>query len=132
MGGLESMTGGFGAILDELHQTASRIADVVTGVDGLPWEGPSGDYGNPGVQTGWAQFIENAKTQINGLWEQANGHGDLLRTAAGQYQASDDETSQTLSGIGSLLEGAGPAGVAGAIGGAAGSGIAATLNPDVR
>ena len=134
------MTVGFGAVFDDLHQTASRITDVVTAVDGLPWNGPSGDYGNSGVQAGWAQFIENAKAHINGLRGKANDHGDLVRTAAGRYQVSDEESEQALARIGGSLEGfaggsaGGAIGSAGAaigpgIGGVAGSGIAARLNP---
>ncbi|MFI7117013.1 hypothetical protein [Amycolatopsis sp. NPDC049868] len=127
------MTYGFGAVFDDLHQTANRITDVVMVVDGLPWNGPSGDYGNSGVQAGWARFIENAKAHVDGLRGKANEHGDLVRTAAGRYQVSDQESEQALSRLGGLLDGfaGGPAGAAigPAIGGAAGSGIAARLNP---
>ncbi|MGC7095263.1 hypothetical protein ACPZ19_11400 [Amycolatopsis lurida] len=94
------MTGGFGAVFDDLHQTASRITDVVAGVETLPWDGPSGVYGNSAVETGWAQFIENAKAQVNGLRGKANEHGELVRTAAGEYQVSDDESGRALSGSG--------------------------------
>lgn len=130
------MTGGFGAVFDDLHQTASRITDVVTVVEGLPWNGPSGDYGNSGVQEGWARFVENAKAQIDGLWGKANEHGDLVRTAAGRYLASDQESEGALARIGGLLDGSagGAIGSAGAaigpeIGGVLGGSIAAKLNP---
>ncbi|WP_410578380.1 hypothetical protein [Amycolatopsis sp. lyj-108] len=127
-----NMTYGFGAVFDDLHQTASRISDVVTVVDGLPWNGPSGDYGNSGVQEGWARFIENAKVYVDGLRGKATEHGDLVRTAAGRYQVSDQESEQALSRLGGLLDGfAGdPAAAIGpGIGGVAGGGIAARLNP---
>lgn len=134
------MTDGFGAVFDELHQTASRITDVVSVVDSLPWNGPSGDYGNSGVQAGWALFIENAKAYVDGLRGKANEHGDLMRTAAGRYQVSDQESEQAMARIGGLLDGAAgdpAAGVIGsagaaigpAIGGVLGGGIAARLNP---
>lgn len=131
------MANGFGTVFDDLQQTASKIVDVVTGIDGLPWDGSSGNYGNSDVQAGWGRFIENARSQVCELWGKANEHSDQVRVAAARYQASDEESQQTLSSLGGLLDGAaigdGAAGmgntaVAG-FGGAAGGSIAAALNP---
>ena len=97
------MTTGFDAVFDDLHHTASRITDTITGVEALPWNGPSGEYGNAAVQSGWGRFIESARFQVDGLRGKANEHGDLVRTAAGRYQSSDEDSGRALSGISALL-----------------------------
>ena len=58
------MTGGFGAVPEELYRTANQIGDVIGSASGLLWQGPSGDYGHPGVQTGWGSFIDDVKSEV--------------------------------------------------------------------
>jgi hypothetical protein len=58
------VTSGFSAVSDELHQVARKIGEAVGEVTKLVWQGPSGDYGHPGVQSGWERFIEEMKSQI--------------------------------------------------------------------
>jgi hypothetical protein len=57
------MTAGFGAVPDELRQTAGKIADAIGPVGGPVWRGPSGDYGHPGAQQGFAAFIRDGPGQ---------------------------------------------------------------------
>ncbi|QUQ69358.1 WXG100 family type VII secretion target [Kutzneria sp. CA-103260] len=93
------MTGGFGAVPDELFRTANAISDAVGSAAGMLWQGPSGDYGHPGVQTGWEQFIEDMKSEINTLRDQAEGHGESLKTAAMGYADSDSVAGQAIGAI---------------------------------
>jgi hypothetical protein len=93
------MSGGFSTVPDELRQTAGTIGDALGAVAGMVWQGPSGDYGHPGVQAGWGQFIEEMKAQVAALRDRANEHADGLRTAAEQYQDSDAESGHVLGGV---------------------------------
>lgn len=99
------MTSGFRAVFDDLHRTANQIGDGVAAVAGLSWQGPSGDYGHPGVQAGWAQFLEDANAKIEKMLEKAGEHSDGLREAAGLYQESDEDSGFVLGNIGDLLDG---------------------------
>ena len=94
------MTGGFGAIPDELRQTASTIGDVIGGVADLVWRGPGGDYGHPGVQQGWAQFIEDMRGKVEKLHATANEHGENLKKAAIEYVQGDEDVETKLAHIG--------------------------------
>ncbi|WP_043843706.1 hypothetical protein [Amycolatopsis taiwanensis] len=107
------MTAGFGAVPDELRETAGRIADVAGGAIGMAWNGPSGDYGHAGVQAGWAQFVEDIKAQVEQLLEKANGHGDDLKAAAVKYLESEQSAGSVLSGLGEMVDSLAPAGIAG-------------------
>lgn len=110
------MTAGFGAVPDELRETAGRIVDVVGGAAGMAWQGPSGDYGHAGVQAGWAQFVEDVKGQVENLLEKAHGHGDDLKSAAVQYLESEQSAGSALSGLGELVDSLGSS-TGGAVGG---------------
>jgi hypothetical protein len=112
------MTGGFGAVPDELFRTANAIGDAVGSAAGMLWQGPSGDYGHTGVQSGWEQFMEDMKSEILTLRDKAEGHGEDLKTAAMGYAESDslagkaigaveEQIGQVGSAIGSVLGGAG-------------------------
>lgn len=103
------MTGGFGfgAIPEELRQAAGKIDDVIGGVVQLPWQGPTGDYGHSGVQRGWADFVENAKREVESLRDKAVEHGESLRAAAVKYLENEAETDATLTGLGGLIDGGG-------------------------
>ena len=109
------MTGGFGAVPEELYRTANQIGDVIGSAAGLLWQGPSGDYGHPGVQTGWGSFIDEVKSEVEKLARKAEGHGEDLRTAAGKYAESDTEAGDVLGKFGPGL--AGSLGGHGVIGG---------------
>jgi hypothetical protein len=98
------MTGGFSAVSDELHQVAGKIGEAVGEVTQLVWRGPSGDYGHPGVQSGWERFIEEMKSQIETLRDKADGHGQDLRGAATAYVESDVQGSQELGRAGTTLD----------------------------
>jgi hypothetical protein len=135
------MSGGFGAIPDELRQTAGRIVDAIGGAEGMPWRGPSGDYGHAGVQAGWAQFIDDIKAEVKKLQEQGHTHGDDLKAAAVKYLESDETAGGQLGGLGELIDalpaagGAAGGGIAGALaghgdGGGVGSAMAARLAPE--
>ncbi|MFD2469633.1 hypothetical protein [Amycolatopsis silviterrae] len=97
------MSGGFGAVPEELFRTANSIGDVIGGAAGLLWQGPSGDYGHPGVQAGWAGFIEEVRAEVARLTENADGHGDDLRTAAGKYSQSDAAATGAIGKFGAGL-----------------------------
>ncbi|WAL64246.1 hypothetical protein ORV05_25155 [Amycolatopsis cynarae] len=101
------MTAGFGAIPDELRETANTIADVVGGVLGLAWRGPSGDYGHAGVQRGWAQFVEDMRGRVEQLHAKAEEHGEGLKKAAVQYVERDSEAGRAIGGVGDLIDGGG-------------------------
>ncbi|WP_329057760.1 WXG100 family type VII secretion target [Amycolatopsis sp. NBC_01480] len=120
------MTGGFGAVPEELYRTANRIGDVVGSAGSMLWQGPSGDYGHPGVQTGWGSFIEDVKAEVGKLAKKAEGHGEDLRTAAVKYADSDSAASEALGKLGGGLlgglEGAPGGGITGGIGGVLGGG----------
>lgn len=104
------MTSGFGAVPDELRQTAGRIVDAVAGVAGMAWRGPSGDYGHPGVQAGWAQFIEEINAAVAKLRDKAHEHGDHLTAAAVKYLESEQAAAGELGGLGELVDSLGSAG----------------------
>ncbi|WP_205673055.1 hypothetical protein [Amycolatopsis nivea] len=97
------MSGGFGAVPEELFRTANSIGDVIGSAAGLLWQGPSGDYGHRGVQAGWAGFVEEIQAEVARLTEIAEGHGDDLRTAAGKYAESDAAATGTIGKFGSGL-----------------------------
>ncbi|WP_063695756.1 hypothetical protein [Amycolatopsis orientalis] len=99
------MSGGFGAVPEELFRTANSIGDVIGSAAGLLWQGPSGDYGHPGVQAGWAGFVEEIQAEVARLTEIAEGHGDDLRTAAGKYAQSDAAATGTIGKFGAGLGG---------------------------
>jgi hypothetical protein len=117
--GAGHMGDGFGAVSDELRQAAGAIGNVVGGVARMAWQGPSGDYGHPGVQAGWAQFVEDIKKQIKSLHDKAHEHGDNLLATAALYLESDADAGAALGKAGGLLEATGIAG-GGAVGGIAG------------
>jgi hypothetical protein len=126
------MPDGFGIVPEELRQTANRIGDVIGNVAGAVWQGPSDDYGHPGVQMGWSEFIDQMKTHVETLRAKADGHGQNLTTAATAYLDRESGVGQALGQAGSLLESA--AGVLGGGGsglpaGVVPSGIAQRLNP---
>lgn len=112
------MSGGFGAVPEELFRTANSIGDVIGSAAGLLWQGPSGDYGHRQLQTGWTGFIESIEAEVARLAEQTQGHGDNLRTAAGKYLQSDDDATGTVGGFGAGLGDLFPTG-----GGQSGNGI---------
>lgn len=122
------MTSGFGAVPDELRQTAGRIVDAVAGVAGMAWRGPSGDYGHPGVQAGWAQFIEEIKAAVTKLQDKAHEHGDHLTAAAVKYLESEQAAASQLGGLGELVDSLGTAG--GVAAGGFSGGISTVLNGD--
>jgi hypothetical protein len=98
------MPDGFGLVPEELRQTATRIGDVVSHVAGAVWQGPSDDYGHPGVQMGWAGFIDQMKTHVETLRAKADGHGQNLVSAAASYLDRESGVGQVLGQAGSLLE----------------------------
>jgi len=97
------MTSGFGAIPEQLRQTAGTIGDVVSGVADLVWRGPGGDYGHPGVQQGWAQFIEDMRDRVKELHDKAGEHGENLKKAATEYIEGDERIGTQLSQIGDVI-----------------------------
>lgn len=134
---------GFGAVPDELQQAAGAIGNVIGGVAGLVWQGPGGDYGHPGVQQGWAQFVEDMRGQVDTLKGVAEEHGEKLKSAATRYLESDSDVGKVVGGLGDLIDGVGEGGMIG--GGPAGimspersrelfgegnGGIVDRLNPD--
>ncbi|GAA3584538.1 hypothetical protein GCM10022222_81540 [Amycolatopsis ultiminotia] len=94
------MTGGFGTVPEELTDAANHIGDVVGRVGELPWPGPSGDYGHPGVQQGWRSFIEDTESVVDGLIEQAREHGEALRRAASWYLLGDEQAEGEIGKAG--------------------------------
>jgi hypothetical protein len=107
------MTGGFGAVPDDLRQTAGKIGEVIGAVTGLVWEGPSGDYGHAGVQSGWAAFIEGMKSTVQGLHDKAGEHGESLRTAASAYEGSDAGVGTKMGEFGEAIGAAAGTGMVG-------------------
>ncbi|WP_210717882.1 hypothetical protein [Amycolatopsis acididurans] len=97
------MTSGFGAVPDDLRQTAGKIGDVISGVADLVWRGPGGDYGHAGVQQGWAQFIEDMRDRVQKLHATAGEHGENLTKAALAYVESDEKIGTELSHIGDVI-----------------------------
>jgi hypothetical protein len=100
------MPDGFGLVPEELRQTANKIGDVIGKVAGAVWQGPSDDYGHPGVQMGWAGFIDEMKTHVETLRATADGHGQNLITASASYLDRESGVGQVLGKAGSLLESA--------------------------
>lgn len=131
MGAL-AMTSGFGTVPEELRSTAGKIGEVIAGVADAIWQPPSGNYGHPGVQSGWASFIEQMKSHVEALREQADEHGRGLITAATSYLDLESNVGDFLTKAGSGLESLGGA-IGSVLGGAAGfvnSDIAGRLNPE--
>ncbi|WP_019819682.1 hypothetical protein [Saccharomonospora saliphila] len=83
---------GFGSVPDELRETARQISDTVGGAADLLWQGPSGDYGHPAVQAGWATFVERVRGAVEQLRAEAEEHGAGLTEAARRYLESEDES----------------------------------------
>jgi hypothetical protein len=86
-----------------LYRTANQIGDVIGSASGLLWQSPSGDYGHPGVQTGWGSFIDDVKSEVEKLAKKAEGHGEDLRTAAGKYAESDTQAGDAIGQLGAGL-----------------------------
>ncbi|GAA4826590.1 hypothetical protein GCM10025787_00190 [Saccharopolyspora rosea] len=91
--------GGFNAVPEELQRAANVITDTVGQAAKLVWQGPSGNYGHPGVQGGWDQFVADAKAEINRLAQAAKGHGESLNDAARDYRESDQRVVDLLNQI---------------------------------
>lgn len=125
------MTGGYGAVPEQIQQAANDIHDVVGRVANTVWSGPSGDYGHPGVQTGWAQFIEMMREHVDELKRQAEGHGEGLSEAVKAYFGLEDDAESTLGKAGSGLDAVGGGITGGAIGGALGGAGAGFINPNI-
>lgn len=106
----ENMSGGFGAVPEELRQAGNAITDVSGGAGGLTWQPPSGDYGHEGVRQGWAQFVEDMREQFEKLRSAADQHGDSLRMAAVEYVEADADSGSTLAGIGAAIDDSGMVG----------------------
>jgi hypothetical protein len=94
------MSGGFGAVPDELHQVAGRIDDAVATVAGMVWQGPTGDYGHPQVQAAWASFLDDLQDEVDVLHRTVLGHGDQLRDTAARYREVDDANAAALEKAG--------------------------------
>ncbi len=124
------MTGGYGAVPEQIRQAANDITDVVGRVASTVWSGPSGDYGHPGVQTGWAQFIEMMRDHVEELRKQAETHSTGLFDAVTTYLGLEDDAESTLGAAGAALDSVG-GGIAGGIGGALGGATAGFINPDI-
>jgi hypothetical protein len=123
------LTGGFGAVPDELLRTANKITDAVGRAGSMLWQGPSGDYGNPGVQQGWGTFVEDLKAEIEKLCQKAYGHGDDLRAAATSYTESDSEADAAFGQVGGLLDsGGGTPALTGAPGGGFTGGLSSIMD----
>jgi hypothetical protein len=126
------LTNGFGAVPDELRQAAGTIGDAIAGTARMLWQGPSGDYGHIGVQTGWAQLIDQMKTRIDALRDTANEHGDSLIQAAQRYLLSDDNSGQSLVKAGGLLGATGiPGGGTGVSASESGTSESGFINPGI-
>ncbi|MPY77688.1 MAG: hypothetical protein GEV04_04175 [Actinophytocola sp.] len=119
------MTGGYGAVPEQIRQAANDIGDVVGRAANRVWSPPKGDYGHPGVQAGWADFIDTMKKRVEDLKKQAEGHGEGLVEAAKTYLGLEDDAEATLGGAGSALD------VGGAIGSALGGAGAGFMSPDI-
>lgn len=101
------MTGGFGSVPDDLFKAASAIGDAVGNAGSLVWNGPSGDYGHPGVQDGWSQFIGDVKSAVNGLARAADSHSDNLKGNAVNYTEGEKDAvaviGRAAAGLGSSV-----------------------------
>ncbi|WP_298177049.1 hypothetical protein [Saccharomonospora sp.] len=114
---------GFDAVPEELQETAGRIGEVVSGVANMVWRRPSGDYGHPGVQAGWDQFVEQLKAHVEALRDTVEEFGGKLNEAAGKYRETEAESGGTLKAFGDLVESHGGA-IGGGIAGGAAGGVA--------
>lgn len=127
------MTSGFGTVPEELRSTAGKIGEVMAGVADAIWQPPSGNYGHPGVQSGWASFIEQMKSNVKALREKVDEHGQGLISAATSYLDSESDVGDFLAKAGSGLDSLG-GGIGSVLGGAASgfvnSDIASRLNPE--
>ncbi|GAA5111267.1 hypothetical protein [Haloechinothrix salitolerans] len=120
------MTGGYGAVPEQIQRAANDITDVVGRVANTVWSGPSGDYGHPGVQTGWARFIEMMRDHVEDLKKQAEDHSTGLFDAVSTYFGLEDDAESTIGAAGSGIDDVG-----GAIGGALGGAGGGFINPDI-
>ena len=118
------MVGGFGTVPDELFKAASAITDAGGHAGGMVWRGPSGDYGHPGVQGGWAQFVEDLKAEVNKLSQRADSHGEKLRTTAVDYADTDEAAGSVFGKVGEVVGASATSGGTGA----GTTGIAARLS----
>lgn len=73
----------------------------------MVWCGSSGEYGHPGVAGAWQSFIEEMKSFVDGLRQQAEEHSTGLRAAAESYVDVDAHGAVGFDRLG------GPAGHAG-------------------
>ncbi|WP_285751864.1 hypothetical protein [Lentzea sp. NBRC 105346] len=106
---------GFGAVPDELQAAAKRIGDTVGQATDCGWNGPSGDYGHPGVMSGWEQFIRDMEKHIKDLVGKAEEFGGGLVDAAREYLDTDDQAGIDFGQVGEGL----------------GIGASGIMNPDV-
>jgi hypothetical protein len=121
------MTGGYGAVPNELYQAANKIGDVVGAAAGLQWQGPSGDYGHAGVQAGWSTFLSDLETHVKELRDKADHHGESLKTAAGSYTEAENTADHSLGKLGDLFDDSSGGGLRGVPGGGFTGGITGIL-----
>ncbi|MFE9749215.1 WXG100 family type VII secretion target [Saccharothrix saharensis] len=76
---------GFGAAPEELRRAAGQIGEVGDRTAGLVWRGPSGEYGHAGVAGAWEVFIEEMRSYVRRLHQEADEHAIGLRAAASSY-----------------------------------------------
>ncbi|HJQ46421.1 MAG TPA: hypothetical protein VJ870_08860 [Amycolatopsis sp.] len=98
------MTSGFGTVPDDLRQAAGQIGGAIRDAADLVWQGPSGNYGNDGVQHGWGQFIDDMKKSVRNLHDTADEHGVNLKGAASAYEEQDTGVGRLIGGIGELID----------------------------
>lgn len=120
------MPDGFGIVPDELRYAAGKIGDVIGKVAGAVWQGPSGDYGHPGVQAGWTGFIDEMRRHVETLRDKADGHGQGLISTATSYSDTESDVGAIIGEVGSMLQPAGTEVPTGFLH----SSIALRLNPD--
>lgn len=95
---------GFGAVPDELRQTAGRIAETVERAAEVAWQGPGGNYGHGDIQSAWGRFMDDVDRQLRSLRERAGEHGSGLRDAADRYLEQEQEGLGVFSELQEAVE----------------------------
>ncbi|TWP52137.1 hypothetical protein FKR81_11180 [Lentzea tibetensis] len=114
---------GFGAVPEELRAAAKKIGDTVGQATDCGWNGPSGDYGHPGVASSWDEFIRDLRKHVDFLKGKAEEFGTGLVDAARVYVETDTASTADFGKAGQGLDQGPPLGIMN-------PDVARRLNPD--
>jgi hypothetical protein len=102
------MVDGFGANPDELRNTASKISDIVHGINAGDLAQAGGDaaaFGHDGVAKAFADFCSGVDAAVQVMVQTSESASKSLHETAQNYVRQDDAAQQPMNQVGAQLPG---------------------------